>query len=107
MPEPTAWSSTSDLEMAEVKRRYPRHVVIASLMVESKRETWHDIVRRSEDAGADGLELNFRSEDGGSKAPLPAPRGHRFAHGGEQTRDLARHCSALRGCRSRRLGAQL
>jgi dihydropyrimidine dehydrogenase (NAD+) subunit PreA len=27
--------------------------------VESKREVWHDIVERSEDAGADGLELNF------------------------------------------------
>jgi dihydropyrimidine dehydrogenase (NAD+) subunit PreA len=46
-------------EMAEVKKRYPQHAVIASLMVESKREAWHDIVRRSEDAGADGLELNF------------------------------------------------
>jgi hypothetical protein len=37
----------------------PKHAVIASLMVESKREAWHDIVKRSEDAGADGLELNF------------------------------------------------
>ncbi len=46
-------------EIAEVKRRHPKHVVIASLMVESKRETWHDIVQRVEDAGADGLELNF------------------------------------------------
>src|SRR5260221_8763860 len=46
-------------EIAEVKKRYPRHAVIASLMVESRREAWHEIVRRSEDAGADGLELNF------------------------------------------------
>ena len=46
-------------EMAEVKRRYPKHVVIASLMVESKREAWHEMVKRAEDAGADGLELNF------------------------------------------------
>lgn len=46
-------------EMAEVKRRYPRHAIIASLMVESSREAWHDIVKRTEDAGADGLELNF------------------------------------------------
>ena len=28
-------------------------------MVESKREAWHEIVQRAEDAGADGLELNF------------------------------------------------
>ncbi len=54
-------------EIAEVKRRYPKHVVIASLMVESKRETWHDIVRRAEDAGADGLELNFGCPHGMSE----------------------------------------
>ncbi len=45
-------------EIAEVKRRYPRHAVIVSLMVESKDE-WRDIIRRSEDTGCDGLELNF------------------------------------------------
>jgi dihydropyrimidine dehydrogenase (NAD+) subunit PreA len=54
-------------EIAEVKRRYPKHAVIASLMVESRRETWHDIVRRSEDAGADGLELNFGCPHGMSE----------------------------------------
>jgi dihydropyrimidine dehydrogenase (NAD+) subunit PreA len=54
-------------EITEVKRRYPKHVVIASLMVESKRETWHDIVQRAEDAGADGLELNFGCPHGMSE----------------------------------------
>jgi dihydropyrimidine dehydrogenase (NAD+) subunit PreA len=47
------------LEIAEVKKRYPKHAVIASLMVESTREAWHTIVQQAEDAGADGLELNF------------------------------------------------
>ena len=54
-------------EIAEVKRRYPRHVVIASLMVESKRSSWHEIVQRAEDAGADGLELNFGCPHGMSE----------------------------------------
>ena len=54
-------------EIAEVKKRYPKHAVIASLMVESKREAWHDIVQRSEDAGADGLELNFGCPHGMSE----------------------------------------
>lgn len=54
-------------EMAEVKKRYPYHAVIASLMVESKREAWHDIVARAEDAGADGLELNFGCPHGMSE----------------------------------------
>ena len=54
-------------EIAEVKRRYPKHVVIASLMVESRREAWHEMVQRAEDAGADGLELNFGCPHGMSE----------------------------------------
>jgi dihydropyrimidine dehydrogenase (NAD+) subunit PreA len=54
-------------EISEVKKRYPKHAVIASLMVESRREAWHEIVKRSEDAGADGLELNFGCPHGMSE----------------------------------------
>jgi len=54
-------------EIAEVKKRYPKHAVIASLMVESNREAWHTIVAQSEDAGADGLELNFGCPHGMSE----------------------------------------
>ena len=54
-------------EIAEVKRRYPNHAVIASLMVESTREAWHEMVARAEDAGADGLELNFGCPHGMSE----------------------------------------
>jgi len=54
-------------EIAEVKKRYPKHAVIASLMVESKREAWHTIVAQAEDAGADGLELNFGCPHGMSE----------------------------------------
>jgi dihydropyrimidine dehydrogenase (NAD+) subunit PreA len=54
-------------EIAEVKRRYPGHAVIASLMVESKRETWHEMVKQAEGAGADGLELNFGCPHGMSE----------------------------------------
>ncbi|WP_158819445.1 NAD-dependent dihydropyrimidine dehydrogenase subunit PreA [Granulicella sp. S156] len=62
-------------EIAEVKRRYPKNTVIASLMVESKRETWHDIVQRAEDAGADGLELNFGCPHGMSERGMGAAVG--------------------------------
>ena len=54
-------------EITEVKKRYPKHALIASLMVESKREAWHKIVQQSEDAGADGLELNFGCPHGMSE----------------------------------------
>lgn len=45
-------------EIEEVKKYFPDHAVIASLMVESKAE-WHQIIKDCENAGADGLELNF------------------------------------------------
>ena len=62
-------------EVALVKKRYPKHAVIVSLMVESKREAWHDIVKRSEDAGADGLELNFGCPHGMSERGMGAAVG--------------------------------
>ena len=54
-------------EIREVKDKYPDHALIVSLMVESDRQAWHDIVKRSEDAGADGLELNFGCPHGMSE----------------------------------------
>ncbi|MDZ4712959.1 MAG: NAD-dependent dihydropyrimidine dehydrogenase subunit PreA [bacterium] len=45
-------------EIEEVKKYFPNHAVIASLMVETKDE-WHRIVKDVENAGADGIELNF------------------------------------------------
>jgi dihydropyrimidine dehydrogenase (NAD+) subunit PreA len=44
--------------MAEVKKRYPKHALIASLMTETK-EDWRVLIKRCEDVGVDGLELNF------------------------------------------------
>src|SRR5277367_5407849 len=58
---------TNFREIYEVKKRYPKNLVIASLMVESKRSAWHEIVRRAEDAGSDGLELNFGCPHGMSE----------------------------------------
>lgn len=49
---------TNLAEIREVKRRFPDRAVVVSLMVESKVEAWHDIVRRVNDTGADGIELN-------------------------------------------------
>lgn len=45
-------------EIEEVKKYFPDHAVIASLMVESKAQ-WHQIIKDCENAGADGIELNF------------------------------------------------
>jgi dihydropyrimidine dehydrogenase (NAD+) subunit PreA len=45
-------------EISEVKKRWPDRALIASLMVDT-RDHWHDFVKCSADAGADGIELNF------------------------------------------------
>lgn len=49
---------TNFKEITEVKKKYPNNAVIVSIMVESKDE-WREIIKRSVDTGADGLELNF------------------------------------------------
>jgi dihydropyrimidine dehydrogenase (NAD+) subunit PreA len=45
-------------EMEEVKKYFPQHAVIASLMVQTQKE-WQQIVQDVQNAGADGIELNF------------------------------------------------
>ena len=54
-------------EIAEVKRAWPDRAVLVSAMVESKPEAWHDIIRRIEDTGADGVELNYGCPHGMSE----------------------------------------
>ena len=101
-------------EMAEVKKRYPYHAMIASLMVASNREAWHEIVQRAEDAGADGLELNFgcphgMSERGMGSAVGPGARVHRDDHGvgeGEGAHAGAGQADAEHHRHSRRLRAR-
>lgn len=54
-------------EIAETKRLWPDRAVVASLMVESDRQVWHNIVKRTIDAGADGIELNYGCPHGMSE----------------------------------------
>jgi len=64
-------------EIAECKKRFPDHAVIASLMVETKREVWHEWVKRANDSGADGIELNFGCPHGMSERGMGAAVGQR------------------------------
>jgi dihydropyrimidine dehydrogenase (NAD+) subunit PreA len=54
-------------EIAEVKRAWPDRAVLVSAMVESTPETWHDIIRKIQDTGADGIELNYGCPHGMSE----------------------------------------
>ncbi|MEO7538456.1 MAG: NAD-dependent dihydropyrimidine dehydrogenase subunit PreA [Pyrinomonadaceae bacterium] len=62
-------------EMYECKKKYPDHAVIASLMVESKQEAWHEIVKRTQDTGCDAFELNFGCPHGMSERGMGAAMG--------------------------------
>jgi dihydropyrimidine dehydrogenase (NAD+) subunit PreA len=54
-------------EIRQIKREFPGHALFVSLMVESQREAWDDIIKRVEDAGADGIEPNFGCPHGMSE----------------------------------------
>jgi len=54
-------------EIQEVKRAWPDRAVIVSAMVESKPEAWHEIIKKIQDTGADGIELNYGCPHGMSE----------------------------------------
>jgi len=54
-------------EIKEVKRAWPDRAVIVSAMVESKPEAWHEIIKKIQDTGADGIELNYGCPHGMSE----------------------------------------
>ena len=62
-------------EIYAVKKRFPKHAVVASLMVPCERKAWHDIVKKVEDAGSDGIELNFGCPHGMSERGMGAAVG--------------------------------
>lgn len=62
-------------EVYECKKKYPNNAVIVSLMVESKREAWHEIVKRTQDTGCDGVELNFGCPHGMSERGMGSAMG--------------------------------
>ncbi|ASS75369.1 dihydropyrimidine dehydrogenase subunit B [Tumebacillus algifaecis] len=62
-------------EMAEVKKRFPDRALVASLMVDPVREVWHEIVKRVEAVGVDGLEINFGCPHGMAERGMGAAVG--------------------------------
>jgi dihydropyrimidine dehydrogenase (NAD+) subunit PreA len=46
-------------EIREVVREFPDRAMVVSLMADNNRQSWHDLIKRVEDTGAHGLELNF------------------------------------------------
>ena len=62
-------------EIREVKQEWPDRALVVSLMVESDRGRWHDMVGQVEATGCDGLELNFGCPHGMSERGMGAAVG--------------------------------
>ncbi|WP_144558975.1 NAD-dependent dihydropyrimidine dehydrogenase subunit PreA [Shouchella miscanthi] len=62
-------------EIEETKKRFPDHAIVASLMVEPKQDKWHEIVKKVEAVGVDGLELNFGCPHGMAERGMGAASG--------------------------------
>ncbi len=62
-------------EIYETKKRFPNHTIIASLMVEPQQDKWHEIVKRVQDVGVDGFELNFGCPHGMAERGMGAASG--------------------------------
>jgi len=85
--------STNLKEMHEVKKNYPDHAVLASIMADGKEE-WQQLIRRVEDTGADGIELNFSCPHGMCERGLGSAIGQEPAIAEEITR-WVKHSSSL------------
>lgn len=64
-------------EIEETKKLFPHHAIIGSLMEESKRDKWQELVKKVEAAGVDGLELNFGCPHGMAEREMGSAVGQR------------------------------
>ncbi len=62
-------------ELADCKREYPDHILIASVMEEYRREAWHEIIERTQKTGIDGFELNLSCPHGLPERKMGAAMG--------------------------------
>jgi len=46
-------------EIREVLKEFPDRAMVVSLMADNDRNSWHELVKKVQDTGAHGLELNF------------------------------------------------
>ncbi len=62
-------------ELADIKREYPDHMLIASVMEEYRRDAWHEIIERTQATGIDGIELNLSCPHGLPERKMGAAMG--------------------------------
>ena len=62
-------------EIEECLRLFPDRAMIVSLMADNDKESWHELIKKVEDTGANGLELNFGCPHGMTERGMGAAVG--------------------------------
>lgn len=78
-------------EITRVKRDYPDHALIVSLMVPLEEQAWKDILERVEATNADGVELNFGCPHGMAERGMGAAVGQVPDYVGQITAWVKKH----------------
>ncbi|MEP6749108.1 MAG: NAD-dependent dihydropyrimidine dehydrogenase subunit PreA [Bacteroidota bacterium] len=62
-------------EITEVVKLFPDRAMIVSLMADNDKQSWHELIKKCEDAGAMGFELNFGCPHGMTERGMGAAVG--------------------------------
>src|SRR6202008_3041906 len=62
-------------EIKEVIKEFPDRAMIVSLMADNDRKSWHELIKKVEDTGAHGIELNFGCPHGMTERGMGAAVG--------------------------------
>jgi dihydropyrimidine dehydrogenase (NAD+) subunit PreA len=62
-------------EIKECIRLFPDRAMVVSLMADNNRESWHELIKQTEDTGAHGIELNFGCPHGMTERGMGAAVG--------------------------------
>ena len=62
-------------EIKEVLKEFPDRAMIVSLMANNDKGSWHELIKKVEDTGAHGLELNFGCPHGMTERGMGAAVG--------------------------------
>jgi dihydropyrimidine dehydrogenase (NAD+) subunit PreA len=63
------------IEIAECIKLFPDRAMVVSLMADNDKESWHELIKKTEDTGAHGLELNFGCPHGMTERGMGAAVG--------------------------------
>ncbi len=62
-------------EFRQIKKNYPDHILIASIMEEYEKERWQELTRLVQDTGVDAFELNFSCPHGMTERKMGSEMG--------------------------------